>query len=233
MTVARLKEKYQGEIRPQLKQELGYKNIEQVPKLEKIVLNMGVGDAKQDTSMLESSIDQLAKIAGQRPSVRRAKKSVAGFKVRDGMPVGVAVTVRRERMYELLDRIIAIAIPRIRDFRGLNPRSFDGRGNYSFGIEEQIVFPEVDYDSIDQIRGLDVTITTSAKTDSEAQALLVALGVPLRKDTGEERAAEAEAAKAKAEKAEAEKAKAKARAEEAEAAAAKAAEDEVEGADDA
>ena len=179
--MARLKDKYFSEIRPQLKEELGYKNIEQVPKLEKIVLNMGVGEAKQNTSMLDAAVEQLALIAGQNPSIRLAKKSVAAFKVREGMPVGIAVTMRHERMYELFDRITTIAIPRIRDFRGMNPRSFDGRGNYSFGIKEQIVFPEIDYDSIDQVRGLDVTITTTAANDEDAQALLSILGFPFKK----------------------------------------------------
>ncbi len=178
--MARLKDKYFSEIRPQLRKELGCKNIEQVPKLEKIVLNMGVGEAKQNTSMLEAALEQLAQIAGQNPSIRLAKRSVAAFKVREGMPVGIAVTMRRERMYEMFDRITTIAIPRIRDFRGMNPRSFDGRGNYSFGIKEQIVFPEVDYDSIDQVRGLDVTITTTATNDEEGKALLSILGFPFK-----------------------------------------------------
>ncbi len=175
-----MKEKYYSEIRPKLQKELGYRSIEQVPRLTKIALNMGVGDAKQNTSMLDAAVEQLSQIAGQHPSIRRAKTSVAGFKVRDGMPVGVAVTLRRERMYELFDRITTIAIPRVRDFRGLNPRSFDGRGNFSFGIKEQLVFPEIDYDSIDQVRGLDVTIATSAATDDEARLLLEAFGFPFR-----------------------------------------------------
>lgn len=179
--MARLKEKYRSEIRPKLMQEKGYKSIEQVPKLSKIVLNMGVGEAKQNTAMLDAATEQLALIAGQQPSVRLAKKSVAAFKVREGMPVGVAVTVRRERMYELFDRLTTIVIPRIRDFRGLNPRSFDGRGNYSFGIKEQLVFPEIDYDSIDQVRGLDITIATTADTDEDGRALLDALGFPFRR----------------------------------------------------
>jgi large subunit ribosomal protein L5 len=149
-----------------------------VPTLEKITLNMGIGEAKQNTQMLEAATEQLATIAGQRPSVRRAKKSVASFKVREGMPVGVAVTLRRARMWEFLDRLNSIAVPRIRDFRGLSPRSFDGRGNYSIGIREQIIFPEIDYDSIDEVRGLDVTITTTAETDEEAFALLDGLGMP-------------------------------------------------------
>jgi large subunit ribosomal protein L5 len=150
----------------------------QAPKLEKITLNMGVGLAKQDSKMLKAAQDQLATIAGQQPSVRRARKSIAAFKLREGMPVGVAVTLRAERGYEFLDRLVSIAIPRIRDFRGLNPRSFDGRGNYTLGVKEQIIFPEIDYDAIDQVRGLDITITTSAETDVEAFALLEAMGMP-------------------------------------------------------
>jgi large subunit ribosomal protein L5 len=150
----------------------------QAPKLEKIVLNMGVGMAKQDTKALRAAQDQLATIAGQRPSVRRARKSIAAFKLREGMPVGIAVTLRAERGYEFLDRLVSIAIPRIRDFRGLSPRSFDGRGNYSLGVKEQIIFPEIDYDSIDQVRGLDITITTTAASDVEAFALLEAFGMP-------------------------------------------------------
>src|SRR5881227_2342964 len=154
----------------------------QAPRITKITLNMGVGDAKQDSKMLESASEQLATIAGQRPSVRRARKSIANFKLRDGMPVGVAVTLRGERSYEFLDRLMSIAIPRIRDFRGLNPRSFDGRGNYSLGLREQIIFPEIDYDAIDQVRGLDVAISTTAQTDEEAFALLEALGMPFARD---------------------------------------------------
>ncbi|WDT93451.1 50S ribosomal protein L5 [Thermoleophilum album] len=176
----RLRERYEREVRPRLQERFGYRNPMQVPKLEKIVLNMGVGEAKQDANVLESAIAQLAQIAGQRPAVRRAKRSIAGFKLRAGMPVGVTVTLRRARMWEFFDRLTTIAIPRIRDFRGLDPRSFDGRGNYSFGIREQIIFPEVDYDSIDQVRGLDVTIVTTAATDEEAYALLAELGMPFR-----------------------------------------------------
>ena len=174
----RLRDQYLNEVKPALVERFGYSSPMAVPTLEKIILNMGVGEAKQDTKMLEAAIEQLATIAGQRPSIRRAKKSVASFKVREGMPVGIAVTLRRARMWEFLDRLITIAIPRIRDFRGLNPRSFDGRGNWSLGIREQIIFPEIDYDSIDQVRGLDVTITTTAETDEEAFALLDALGMP-------------------------------------------------------
>jgi len=175
---ARLKVRYLEEIRPALIRRFGYSSVMQAPKLEKITLNMGVGDAKQDSKALKAAQDQLATIAGQRPSVRRARKSIAAFKLREGMPVGVAVTLRGERGYEFLDRLTSIAIPRIRDFRGLNPRSFDGRGNYSMGVKEQIIFPEIDYDSIDQVRGLDITITTTAASDPEAFALLQAFGMP-------------------------------------------------------
>ena len=175
---ARLKTRYLEEIRPQLTERFGYSSAMQVPRLEKVTLNMGVGDAKQDSKALKAAQDQLATIAGQQPSIRRARKSIAAFKLREGMPVGVAVTLRGERAYEFLDRLTSIAIPRIRDFRGLYSRSFDGRGNYSMGVREQIIFPEIDYDTIDQVRGLDITITTSAPTDVEAFALLSALGMP-------------------------------------------------------
>jgi large subunit ribosomal protein L5 len=179
---ARLKTRYNDEIRPALKEKFGYSSIMQVPRLEKVVLNMGVGEAKQDRGMLEAAQTQLATIAGQKPNIRRAKKSVAQFKVREGMPVGLTVTLRDERAYEFIDRLTSVAIPRIRDFRGLNPRSFDGRGNYSMGVREQIIFPEIDYDEIDQVRGLDVTFTTSAKTDAEAFTLLDALGMPFARE---------------------------------------------------
>jgi large subunit ribosomal protein L5 len=174
----RLKERYEAEIKPSLQERFGYKTVMEVPRIEKITLNMGVGDAKQDSNVLDAASEQLATIAGQAPNVRRAKKSIANFKLRDGMPVGVTVTLRRARMWEFLDRLTSVAIPRIRDFRGLNARSFDGRGNYSMGVREQIIFPEIDYDAIDQVRGLDVTITTSAKTDEEAYVLLRELGMP-------------------------------------------------------
>jgi large subunit ribosomal protein L5 len=177
-TTARLKTRYLEEIRPALIDRFSYSSPMQAPKLEKITLNMGVGLAKQDSKVLKAAQDQLATIAGQQPSVRRARKSIAAFKLREGMPVGVAVTLRAERAYEFLDRLVSIAIPRIRDFRGCNPRSFDGRGNYSLGVKEQIIFPEIDYDAIDQVRGLDITITTTATTDAEAFALLAALGMP-------------------------------------------------------
>jgi large subunit ribosomal protein L5 len=174
----RLKERYEQEVAPSLLERFGYSSAMEVPRVEKITLNMGVGDAKQDSNVLDAASEQLATIAGQAPNVRRAKKSIANFKLRDGMPVGVTVTLRRARMWEFLDRLTAIAIPRIRDFRGLNARSFDGRGNYSMGVREQIIFPEIDYDAIDQVRGLDVTITTSATTDEEAYVLLRELGMP-------------------------------------------------------
>jgi large subunit ribosomal protein L5 len=177
-TTARLKTRYLEEIRPALIERFGHSSVMQAPKLQKITLNMGVGDAKQDSKALKAAQEQLATIAGQQPSVRRARKSIAAFKLREGMPVGVAVTLRAERSYEFLDRLTSIAIPRIRDFRGLNPRSFDGHGNYTLGVREQIIFPEIDYDAIDQVRGIDITITTTAKGDVEAFALLQALGLP-------------------------------------------------------
>jgi large subunit ribosomal protein L5 len=180
--MARLKDAYNETVRGRLIEKFGYSSAMQAPRLTKITLNMGVGEAKQDAKMLEAAKEQLAAIAGQQPSVRRARKSVAAFKLREGMPVGLSVTLRDERAYEFLDRLTAVAIPRIRDFRGLNPRSFDGRGNYSMGVREQIIFPEIDYDNIDQVRGLDVTITTSAQTDAEAFALLDALGMPFSRE---------------------------------------------------
>src|SRR5438270_3395632 len=175
---ARLKTRYLEEIRPALIERFGYSSVMQAPKLQKITVNMGVGLAKTDSKVLRAATEQLATIAGQQPSVRRARKSIAAFKLREGNPVGVAVTLRGDRGYEFLDRLVSIAIPRIRDFRGLNPRSFDGRGNYSLGVKEQIIFPEIDYDAIDEVRGLDITISTSARTDAEAFALLRALGLP-------------------------------------------------------
>ena len=179
---ARLKLRYLEEIRPALISRFGYSSVMQAPKLQKITVNMGVGMAKTDSKILRAATDQLATIAGQHPSVRRARKSIAAFKLREGNPVGVAVTLRGDRGYEFLDRLVSIAIPRIRDFRGLNPRSFDGRGNYSMGVREQIIFPEIDYDSIDQVRGMDITITTSATSDAEAFALLAAFGLPFSAD---------------------------------------------------
>ena len=179
---ARLKIRYNDEIRPQLIERFGYSTPMQAPRITKITVNMGVGDAKQDSKVLDAASEQLATITGQKPNVRRARKSIAQFKIREGMPIGVAVTLRGERSYEFLDRLLSIAIPRIRDFRGLNPRAFDGRGNYSLGVREQIIFPEVDYDEVDQVRGLDITITTSARSDEESFALLEALGMPFAKE---------------------------------------------------
>ena len=180
--VPRLKDEYEREIRPRLKDELGLSSVMQVPSIKKITLNMGVGEAKTDAKQLDAAIEEMTTIAGQRAQVRKARKSVAQFKIREGMPVGARVTLRGARMYEFLDRLISIALPRIRDFRGLNPGSFDGRGNYSLGVREQIIFPEINYDDIQQVRGLDVTITTSAETDDHARALLQALGLPFSAD---------------------------------------------------
>jgi large subunit ribosomal protein L5 len=178
----RLRVRYQEEILPSLIKRFGYSTPMQAPTLTKITLNMGTGEAKQNNKMLEAAQEQLAIIAGQQPSVRRARKSIASFKVREGMPVGLSVTLRRARMWEFLDRLTSIAVPRIRDFRGLNPRSFDGRGNYSMGVKEQLIFPEIDYDSVDEVRGLDITITTTAATDLEAFELLLALGMPFAQE---------------------------------------------------
>lgn len=179
--MSNFKDTYTTKVVPQLQQEFGYKNIMQVPKITKITLNMGVGEATQDRKAIEGAVADMTKIAGQKPVVTKARKSIASFKVRENWPVGVKVTLRREKMYEFLERLVCIAIPRVRDFRGLNARSFDGRGNYSMGLKEQIVFPEIDYDQIDALRGMDITITTSAKTDEEARALLRAFNLPLRK----------------------------------------------------
>jgi large subunit ribosomal protein L5 len=196
---ARLKTRYESEIRPSLLERFGYSSPMQAPAISKITLNMGVGDGKQDSKIIDAATEQLATIAGQRPNIRRARKSIANFKLREGMPVGVSVTLRGERGYEFLDRLMSVAIPRIRDFRGLNPRAFDGRGNYSMGVREQIIFPEIDYDAVDQVRGLDITITTSARTDAEAFALLEAFGFPFAQEgrptlPGEPLAATAEGA---------------------------------------
>jgi large subunit ribosomal protein L5 len=180
---ARLKEKYQTEVRKKLQDEFGIKNVMAIPKLEKVVLNMGMGEAIANSKILDNAIEELTTIAGQRAQVRRARKSIAQFKIREGMPVGAKVTLRGDRMYEFLDRLVSIALPRIRDFRGLNPRSFDGRGNYSLGIAEQTIFPEINYDDIQQVRGLDVAITTTAETDDQARALLRGLGLPLAEDS--------------------------------------------------
>ena len=183
--VPRLKQVYDAEIRAALREELGLSSIMQAPKVAKITLNMGVGDAKTDAKALDSAIEELTTIAGQRAQVRRARKSIASFKLREGMAVGARVTLRGARMYEFLDRLVSIALPRIRDFRGLDPGSFDGRGNYSLGIREQIIFPEIDYDSVQSIRGLDVAITTTAETDEQAHALLLALGLPFASERRE------------------------------------------------
>jgi large subunit ribosomal protein L5 len=174
----RLKERYLDELRPRLKEELGLSSVMQVPRVSKITLNMGVGDAKTEAKALDSALDELSTIAGQRPQMRRARKSIAAFKLREGMPIGARVTLRGDRMYEFLDRLVSIALPRIRDFRGLDPGSFDGRGNYSLGIREQIIFPEIDYDQIASVRGLDIAITTTAADDESARALLAGLGLP-------------------------------------------------------
>jgi large subunit ribosomal protein L5 len=182
MPEARLQTRYREEILPALTERFGYSTPMRAPRILKVTVNMGVGDAKQDSKMLDAASEQLATITGQRPNVRRARKSIAQFKVREGMPVGVAVTLRGARGFEFLDRLMSVAIPRIRDFRGLNPRSFDGRGNYSMGVREQIIFPEVDYDEVDQVRGLDITITTTAQSDDEAFALLEAFGMPFARE---------------------------------------------------
>jgi large subunit ribosomal protein L5 len=179
--MARLQQQYRERIVPALTERFGYANPMQVPRVTKITLNMGVGEASADRKIMDHAVSDLTRISGQKPLVRNARKSVATFKIREGFPVGVKVTLRRERMYEFIDRLVSVAIPRIRDFRGLNPRSFDGRGNYSMGLREQIVFPEVDYDTVDALRGLDITITTTARTDPEARALLEGFNFPFRK----------------------------------------------------
>ncbi len=175
-----LKKVYNEQIVAKLKEELGYDNVMEVPKITKITLNMGVGEAAADRKAIEGALSDMTAIAGQRPLITKARKSVAGFKIREGWPIGCKVTLRNRRMYEFLDRLVAVAIPRMRDFRGLNPKSFDGRGNYSMGLREQIVFPEVDFDKVDKLRGMDITITTTAKTDDEARALLRAFNFPLK-----------------------------------------------------
>ena len=175
-----LKKVYNEQIVAKLKEELGYDNVMEVPKITKITLNMGVGEAAADRKAIEGALSDMTAIAGQKPLITKARKSVAGFKIRDGWPIGCKVTLRNRRMYEFLDRLVAVAIPRMRDFRGLNPKSFDGRGNYSMGLREQIVFPEVDFDKVDKLRGMDITITTTAKTDDEARALLRAFNFPLK-----------------------------------------------------
>ncbi len=189
----RLRERYQSEIAPALQRQFGYANVMEIPRIAKVTLNMGVGEAKQDSKMMDAAQEQLATIAGQKPNVRVARKSIANFKLREGMPVGVSVTLRSARMWEFLDRLMSIAIPRIRDFRGLNPRAFDGRGNWTLGVREQIIFPEIDYDAVDQVRGLDISVTTTAKTDPEAFALLLALGMPFAEEGRPGQAAEPDA----------------------------------------
>ena len=176
--VPRLKVRYREEVLPRLRQELGYANAMEVPRLQKVVINMGVGDALKDARMLEAATQDLAVIAGQRPVVTKARKSIAGFKLREGMSIGAKVTLRGDRMWEFVDRLITVAIPRIRDFRGLSRRSFDGHGNYTLGLTEQLIFPEVDYDKVVKVRGMDITVATTAQTDDEGRALLIALGFP-------------------------------------------------------
>lgn len=177
---ARLRERYRQEVVPALMQRFGYRNVMQVPRVEKVVINMGVGDAIQNPKLLESAVEELAAISGQRPAITRARKSISSFKLREGMAIGCKVTLRGERMYHFLDRLIHIALPRVRDFRGVNPNGFDGRGNYTLGLREQLVFPEIDYDRIEKVRGMDITIVTTAKTDEEARELLRQLGMPFR-----------------------------------------------------
>jgi len=180
MTEPRLRQHYNDVVKPKLQEEFSYKNTMEVPKLDKIVINMGVGEASQDRKKIEGALTDLTKITGQKPVITRAKKSIAGFKLRDGMMVGTSVTLRRTRMYEFLDRLVTIALPRVRDFRGLNGKAFDGKGNYNMGLKEQIVFPEIDYDQVDKIRGMNITICTTAKTDEEAKALLEGFDMPFR-----------------------------------------------------
>ncbi len=176
--LTRMQTLYQEKVRPAMIEQFGYKNLMEVPKIDKIVINMGVGEATQDKKKVDVAAAEMALIAGQKPVITKAKKSVATFKLREGMPIGCKVTLRREKMYEFLDRLVTIALPRVRDFRGLNPKSFDGRGNYAMGLKEQLVFPEISYDRVDQVRGMDVIITTTARTDDEARALLKLFGLP-------------------------------------------------------
>ena len=187
--LTRMQQLYVDKVRAQMVEQFGYKNLMEIPKIDKIVLNMGVGEATQDKKKVDKAAEEMALIAGQRPVVTKAKKSVATFKLREGMPIGCKVTLRREKMYEYLDRLITVALPRVRDFRGLNPKSFDGRGNYAMGLKEQIIFPEINYDKIDQVRGMDVIITTTAKTDDEARALLAAFGFPFIVPAADKKAA--------------------------------------------
>ena len=185
----RLKKQYDDKVRTELTKEFGYKNPMQVPRLEKIVINMGVGEATQDKKKVETAAQEMELIAGQKPVITKAKKSIAQFKLREGMPIGCKVTLRRDRMYEFLDRLVTIALPRVRDFRGLNPRSFDGRGNYALGLKEQIIFPEINYDQIDKVRGMDIIVTTTAKTDEEARELLRLFNFPFPRDEEQKQAA--------------------------------------------
>ncbi|GAB3317114.1 large ribosomal subunit protein uL5 [Haliea atlantica] len=178
--MATLKDRYKTEIAPRLKEELGLSNVMEVPRITKITLNMGVGEAVGDKKVLDNAVAEMTRIAGQKPVVTVARKSIAGFKIRDGWPIGCKVTLRSDRMYEFLDRLISIAIPRIRDFRGISPKSFDGRGNFAMGVSEQIIFPEIEYDQVDALRGMDITITTTARTDDEGRALLRAFNFPLK-----------------------------------------------------
>jgi large subunit ribosomal protein L5 len=178
--MSNFKNKYANEIVPKLLEEFGYKNVMEVPRITKVTLNMGVGEASQDRKAIDGAVADMTKLSGQKPIVTLARKSVAGFKIREGWPIGVKVTLRKERMYEFLERLVSVAVPRVRDFRGLNPKSFDGRGNYSMGLREQIVFPEIEFDKVDKLRGLDITVTTTAKTDDEARALLRAFNFPLK-----------------------------------------------------
>lgn len=178
--MSNFKNKYDSEIVPKLLKEFGYKNVMEVPRITKVTLNMGVGEASQDRKAIDGAVTDMTKLSGQKPVVTLARKSVAGFKIREGWPIGVKVTLRSERMYEFIERLVSVAVPRVRDFRGLNPKSFDGRGNYSMGLREQIVFPEIEFDKVDKLRGLDITVTTTAKTDDEARALLRAFNFPLK-----------------------------------------------------
>ena len=209
--MARLKEKYTEEIKSSLKEKLGLNNVMEVPKIKKITLNMGVGEAAQDKKTIEKAVADLERLSGQKAIVTRARKSVASFKIREGMPIGVKVTLRREKMYEFLDRLISVALPRVRDFRGLNRKSFDGNGNYSLGVKEQIIFLEIDFDKVDKIRGLDISITTTAKNDEEGLALLKEFNFPIKdapKDVSSEAAEEVKAEEVKAEEVKAEEVKA-------------------------
>jgi large subunit ribosomal protein L5 len=177
----RLKDKYRSEIAPKLREEFGYENVHQIPRLEKVTVNVGLGEAVQNVKVVDHAVSDLTKITGQKPVITRARKSIAGFKLREGMPIGAKVTLRRDRMYEFLERLLNVALPAVRDFRGISPKGFDGKGNYTLGIKEQIIFPEIDYDKVDKIRGMNITLVTTADTDEEARALLRHIGLPFRK----------------------------------------------------